>query len=395
MKRIIFTLLIAFSVSTSKAQLVLNKAFTPVNGRYYFELANNSSTAQNLGCYTLISYYKTAVNRGFYVINLPRVDLPAKGFLTIGNTPSAEVDGSRSNVNLSFATLFSEGLLQRQVIDQRNNSFYNSTSQYNAANLFNQLTDAAEFDDPMVLLFNGSTLIDASFTIDGNRNLSPFLRLLPNLSFTNNCGNLVTVRFAALQSMFRSIFNRPNAQDHYGYFKEFEIQRNNAMVQIAWQTTREQNNRGFEIERRIGSEPWSTVAYIATLAPEGNSSETLNYLYGDNTLLNGNVQYRLKQVDLNGQTAYSTIRSLNDFAPTGKMILYPNPTTDGRVNIAFGNINSLRDIQVVDLNGQIVQQWVSVNNTNQQVNNLKRGNYFIRVIDRQTAMVFTEKLVVQ
>jgi hypothetical protein len=63
--------------------------------------------------------------------------------------------------------------------------------------------------------------------------------------------------------------------------------------------------------------------------------------------------------------------------------------------VAFGNVNSLRDVQIIDISGQLIQQWLSVNNTNQQINNLRRGNYIVRVIDRQTGTVSSEKIIVQ
>jgi hypothetical protein len=396
MKKILFTILISFFVFFADAQVILTKAYTPQNGAYYFELANNGTTPLNLSCYTLASYFKTTTDRGFYAITLPNQNLTANGVVTIGSAEPFYQNSYSSHINLSLKSLFAEGLLQRHVLNTTtNSSFINNTSLFNSSNFLNQLANTNEFDEHIVLLFNGNTLVDASFTVDANNNLSQFLKLLPNLSFTNSCGNLVTVRFGALQSMYATIFNRPNETNDYGYFKEFEIRRNNATVQIAWQTTREQNNRGFEIERRIGTEPWTTVAYVATLAPDGNSSETLRYLYGDNTLLAGNAQYRLRQIDMNGRTTYSPVQSLNSLGMVDKVVVYPNPSPDGRINVAFGNVNSLRDVQIIDISGQLIQQWLSVNNTNQQINNLRRGNYIVRVIDRQTGTVSSEKIIVQ
>jgi len=395
MKKVLFTLLVSSCSFVINAQVKLDKAYTPPNGNYYFELSNNGTTTLNVGCYTLISYYKTSLERGFHVITLPNQNLTSDGVIAIGTSQPHYQNNFNSRINLNFNHLFSEGLLQRHVINRNNTGFLNNTSLSNAGNLFNELVSTNEFDDHFVLLFNGNTLIDASFTVDANKNLSQFLKLLPNLSFTNTCGNLVSVRFGALQSMYASIFNRPNESNEYGYFKEFEVQRNNATVQIAWQTTRERNNRGFEIERRIGNEPWTTVAYIATLSTNGSSNETLKYLYGDNGMVRGSAEYRLRQIDVSGQSTYSAVRTLNAFGEASKVVVYPNPSTDGRVNVAFGNVNSLRDVQVLDINGQMVQQWVSVNNTNQQINNLRRGNYYIRVIDRQTGAISSQQLIVQ
>lgn len=391
----LFTILLALWAFSGKAQLVLNKALTPQNGRYYFELTNNTTAPLDLGCYTLLSSYSTTTSKGFYVLTLPYQSLTSNGLLTIGSSLPAYGNANSNRIELDLKDLYAKGLLQRQVINENNDRFANTTSLLaNPNEILNQLI-STDFDDHLVLVFNGTTLIDASFSVDPAHNLSEFLKLLPNLSFTNSCGNLVTIRFGSLQSMYPSIFNRPNEQYEYGYFEEFEVQKNNASVQVAWQTTRELHNQGFEIERRTGAEPWTTVAYIATLAPAGNSSETLKYMYGDNTLLRGNLEYRLKQIDVNGRAAYSPVKTINSFGQVDKLTVYPNPSTDGRVTVAFGNVNTLRDVQVTDLNGQLIQQWISVNNSNQQINNLQRGSYFIRVIDRQTGVVSTEKVIVR
>jgi len=394
MKKVLFILLICIFPFILRAQLKLNKAYTPPNGNYYFELANSSTTALALGCYTIISYYKATTDRGFYVITLPNKNLAANDILSLSSGASL-YNNHNINLHLSLRDLFSEGLLQKLVINENNNGFINNTSLINDFNFFNELSNSNEANDQIALLFNGNTLIDASFTVDADNNIPQFLKLLPNLSFTNSCGNLVTIRFGTLQATYASIFNRPNQPNDYGYFKEFQIQRNNAIVQIAWQTAREQNNRGFEIERRSDNEPWTTVAYVATLAPTGNSSETLKYLYGDNTPLRGNLQYRLRQVDINGRATYSPVRTINVLGEENKIVIYPNPSTDGRVNISFGNVNSLRDVQVLDINGQLIQQWLSINSNSQQLTNLRRGNYFVRVIDRQTGTMTSQKLIVQ
>jgi hypothetical protein len=187
----------------------------------------------------------------------------------------------------------------------------------------------------------------------------------------------------------------PTRNSQYGSFKEFEIRNNNAAAQIAWQTAREENNRGFEIQERIGNGPWIIVAYVASMAPDGNSSKTLNYLYGDNSLLKENVQYRIRQIDINGHSFYSSIQALNQLNAINKIVVYPNPSPDGTVNVVLGNANSFKDVQVMDINGQLIQQWLSVNSANQQINNLRKGNYIIRVIDRQTGGVSSEKIIVQ
>jgi hypothetical protein len=75
-------------------------------------------------------------------------------------------------------------------------------------------------------------------------------------------------------------------------------------------------------------------------------------------------------------------------------VVFPNPSPDGRATIAFGNVNAMRDVQLIGPGGQVVRQWVSVNNNQQQLTDLRAGQYFVRVIDRQHGTVQTEKLIV-
>ena len=123
MKKILFAALISFTSFFTQAQIVLTRAYTPQNGAWYFELANNSTTSVNLGCYTLINYYNNYADRGFYVMSLPGQTLPGKGIVTIGTTDPAYQNSYGARINLSLKDLFAEGLLQRHVLDPDNNSF--------------------------------------------------------------------------------------------------------------------------------------------------------------------------------------------------------------------------------------------------------------------------------
>jgi len=392
MKKMIFTCLCTLAALTSGAQLALNRTFTPVGRLPYFELVNSGkATSVDLQCYSLVTYFKTQNERGFYVINFPAQKLALDGMISIGSEEAPQLQGDGQRLRYDWTQLSEAGLLQRFVIHEAGNLFRNTerSSPYNWQVMEN------DFSDHVVLLFNGSTLVDASTSLDASRQLPDYIRRLSNLSFTNGCGSLATIRFASLQQMYPQILQQPQARNEAGQFREFEIQRNNASVQVAWQTMRERNIRGYELERRAQNGSWTTVAYIAARATEQNGDQALQYLYGDTDPLAGQSSYRLRQVDVNGRAYYSPVKTIDAFGNIDKMVVYPNPSTDGVANIAFGNVNALRDVQLLDINGRIVQQWVSVNNRSQQITNLRRGQYFVRVIDQQTGTMQTQKLIVQ
>ena len=114
----------------------------------------------------------------------------------------------------------------------------------------------------------------------------------------------------------------------------------------------------------------------------------------DRNPLRGTSEYRLKQVDVTGTSVYSEIKTVPGLNGYDGLTVYPNPSTDGRLNILFDDINTLRDVQVININGQVVQQWRSINNHQQQINNLLPGEYVVRVQDQLSGMVTSKKVIV-
>jgi len=68
-------------------------------------------------------------------------------------------------------------------------------------------------------------------------------------------------------------------------------------VIITWQTSSELNNRGFEVQRSINAEQWST---IGSVSGAGTTTSINNYSFEDKVPLLGESFYRLKQIDYDG-----------------------------------------------------------------------------------------------
>lgn len=73
-------------------------------------------------------------------------------------------------------------------------------------------------------------------------------------------------------------------------------------VMLKWTTIEEINNRGFDIERQsVNSNgelsEWVKIGFVDG---HGNSQEQHDYLYSDNRLSTGKYNFRLKQIDYNG-----------------------------------------------------------------------------------------------
>jgi len=72
-------------------------------------------------------------------------------------------------------------------------------------------------------------------------------------------------------------------------------------IQLTWQTASEQNNTGFEVQRKEES-GWSQMGFVESNAEGGSTTETQSYQYTATGLSVGTHQFRLKQVDLDGSS---------------------------------------------------------------------------------------------
>jgi hypothetical protein len=103
---------------------------------------------------------------------------------------------------------------------------------------------------------------------------------------------------------------------------------NGAEVNLQWRTGNELNNRGFEIQKLMGedsSQQWRPVAFIKG---RGTASEVTTYEYTDRQEgYSGEIRYRLKQHDYNGDFVYSPEIIINiSYSREFELLQnYPNP----------------------------------------------------------------------
>ena len=99
----------------------------------------------------------------------------------------------------------------------------------------------------------------------------------------------------------------------------------NDKIQLNWVTKTEVNNYGFEVERKTSDEQWGKVGFVTG---NGNSNSPKEYSFIDNDLFAGGskFQYRLKQIDNDGQFEYSDVVEV-EIMPTEFELSqnYPNP----------------------------------------------------------------------
>ncbi|MFQ3599483.1 MAG: T9SS type A sorting domain-containing protein [Chloroherpetonaceae bacterium] len=94
-------------------------------------------------------------------------------------------------------------------------------------------------------------------------------------------------------------------------------------VLLSWKTASEHNNAGFEVQRKSQGADWNTLGFVRG---NGTTTNAQSYSFLDKSA-SGKVQYRLKQIDLDGQVEYSTVIEVDAGLPKQFALEqnYPNP----------------------------------------------------------------------
>jgi hypothetical protein len=171
----------------------------------------------------------------------------------------------------------------------------------------------------------------------------------------------------------------------------------NSYVKLDWATASEINNKGFYLERSSDGLTFEDVAWIDG---HGNSNEKIEYSYDDKTVIPNIIYYyRLKQVDIDGESQYSDIVSASILGKTGFAIesFRPNPATD-KVTIEVISMTDQNAIVTVsDMLGRemISQNWHiagGFNSVDVDLSTLSIGTYNVTVKSQNQSL--TKKLVV-
>ncbi len=174
-------------------------------------------------------------------------------------------------------------------------------------------------------------------------------------------------------------------------------------VTLMWVTEWELNNSGFDIERREIINPGETSEWqkITFVEGYGTSNVSNGYLYKNEKLKAGSYQYRLKQIDYNGNFEYFSLESDVVINPPGNFEMsqnYPNPSNpkskinfeipvNGKVTIKVYDITGREVITLLDETREADYYTIEFDGTN-----LASGAYFYRIISEGEGKSFTKTL---
>ncbi len=169
---------------------------------------------------------------------------------------------------------------------------------------------------------------------------------------------------------------------------EFNVVQNGNVVDLNWTTASEKDNAYFAIERSVDGKNFETLKNVNGA---GNSSTIKKYTETDAQPLKGISYYRLKQVDFNGQSSYSELRTVI-VKNAGKtyVALSPSPAQNN-LNIEFNTDASIvYTIEISDIAGKIISSSAITSGkestkTSVDVTELSRGMYFVTLSGNKDA----------
>ncbi len=175
-------------------------------------------------------------------------------------------------------------------------------------------------------------------------------------------------------------------------FSAFNVKCNNSGAVVLWATESEANSSYFEIQKSTNGTEWAPIGKIKST---GNSSAHIDYQYLDNQA--GKGFYRIRQVDFNGNSTYTSVLPSACSAHILSATVYPVPARD-QVTVTINSQQSAKtELQLIDASGKIVLKQTAtivngVNNIILDIHNLASGNYIL--VSSDAALYLNKRIIV-
>ncbi len=165
-------------------------------------------------------------------------------------------------------------------------------------------------------------------------------------------------------------------------------QKREQKIVVQWFTLSEYNSSHFDLER---SSDGTRFEKITQVAAAGSSNSRRDYGYTDATPLKGNNHYRIRQVDRDGQTAYSTVQLVR-MDKQQPFAVFPTITSDV---VSITGIDGPVQLRLYNAAKQLVQHNTFSNGTTRlSLQKLPAGSYWL-LFERDGAILQHEMLIKQ
>ncbi len=165
----------------------------------------------------------------------------------------------------------------------------------------------------------------------------------------------------------------------------FQATKTGHQTTLNWQTTNEINTSHFDVQHSTDGTNWSAVGVVNSY----NTNGTHNYNFVHTSPVKGKNYYRLAQVDNDGRTTFSSIRSVDFEGKNNLVSVYPNPIKGYSFTVDLG-VDITKPIAYTLFNsmGKQIQQG-TINSRQQTIHTgmLPAGSYLLRLTSGQTVSI--------
>jgi hypothetical protein len=131
----------------------------------------------------------------------------------------------------------------------------------------------------------------------------------------------------------------------------FTAERKNNDIVLEWATAQELNNSHFEVERSADKKRFEKIGVVKGA---GNSADRKSYHFTDFGAGSNEAYYRLRQVDFNGEAAYSDVVRVAGEASLSEFLFYPNPAKEAIQLLPEHVETGKNQVEIYDLSGRLM-----------------------------------------
>jgi len=358
---------------------------------YYVRIANTSTAAENVNTaagkqYTVkLGNYAPSGDSYLDAVNLTITQQPTYSWLTgqtnryCGHSMLSEPeDGSLGwNIDNSLLYYFNTSTATSVDVKLQNVTYYN----HSASTAQGQI---AVLTSPTVGTSMGSNaaFTGASFTLKGG-GVQQEVMTITGLAQNTDYWILVDGRGTYEGTKLTFDISVSTTQTVLPIeIVDFSGRADGPVNVLNWKTATELNNDYFTLERSADAINFEEVT---TVKGSGNSYEPRDYSAIDPKASAGTLYYRLKQTDFTEEVSYSNLVAITREGKDPVSVIYPNPSSGGKVNVAFLSSQSgAASLAIYSVTGQLVQfrqinDIKGLNGIEVDVTDLSKGMYFFSV----------------
>ena len=179
-------------------------------------------------------------------------------------------------------------------------------------------------------------------------------------------------------------------------FGEFNVYEKQPGVQIDWSTYSENNVDRFEVQRSSDGRTFSTIGQVSAR----NLNIQSNYNWFDVAPLHNINYYRIKSIDIDGKTGFTSIIKINFNKTITGFNLYPNPVLNKQLSLQASNLEKGEYVMFVSnsTGQQVYRKNISLNGgaitqVIQLPASLQSGIYSLQLINNLS--VFSKSFMIQ